>query len=118
MNVISRLRHALFGDPIRIAPDEGRLLRLQVGQRIVLDDALLVVTARDESRRVGEAGVRYRLVELLREPDKPVPHACLPDAPYLLDSRRLACECDAKLERDCEGACIWLDCRVPRESEV
>ncbi len=108
MNLISRLRHALLGDPIRIARDEGRLLRLQVGQRVILDDALSVVAERDESRDAQKPGVRYRLVAY----DEAVRTDCLPDAPCVIDSRMLATQYDVNLERDSNGSSLWLDFRL------
>ncbi|TWU15754.1 hypothetical protein Poly21_29560 [Allorhodopirellula heiligendammensis] len=85
MELISRLRRALFGDPIRIASDEGQLLRLRVGQRVILDDTLLVVVERDETRNAPTPAVRYRLVTY----DEAVGAAVLPDAPCVIDSARL-----------------------------
>ncbi|TWT56161.1 hypothetical protein [Allorhodopirellula solitaria] len=81
MTWIARLRRALLGAPIRIAPDEGRLLGLQVGQRVLLDDALLVVIERDQTPREDKPGIRYRLATY----DETSNRLCLPDPPYLIE---------------------------------
>lgn len=108
MNLISRLRHALLGDPVRIARDEGQLLRLAIGQRVILDDALFVVAERDESRDADKPGVLYRLV-VYDETDQPPGH---PDAPCVIDSHLFATPYEVTLQRGPDGSSRLLGIRL------
>lgn len=108
MNLISRLRHALLGDPIRIARDEGQLWRLAIGQRVILDDALFVVAERDPSPDAENPGVLYRLVAY-DEADEP---PRIPDAPCVIDSHRFAPPYEVTLQRGPDGSSRLLSIRL------
>lgn len=75
------VHHWLFGDRVRIPADEGRWLRLEVGQRVIINDMLLVVACREVIQRSGKSGVRYGFNEGV--PALPASSPSTP--PWLLD---------------------------------
>ncbi|MGV3485995.1 MAG: hypothetical protein ACO1RT_16385 [Planctomycetaceae bacterium] len=95
----------LVGGRVRIASHEGQWLRLQVGQRVIINDMLLVVVSREVISRggaaeTGESGIRYGLKDLLAESSD---EWVLPDPPFMLDDIGIVkCEaCDGLYSVDC-----------------
>lgn len=56
-------------DRIRVARSEGKLLRIQVGDRLLIEDKVLKVVARHDSDSAEGAHVVYSLVEEQGETD-------------------------------------------------
>ncbi len=96
------MKHWLFGDRIRVSNTEGQWLRLDVGQRVIVDDRLLVIISREVLVQDKKTGVRYSLVD--HDIDAP-PLKTLRDAPLplLIDNF-----CQIQLQW-C-GTCLWMDC--------
>ena len=55
------LRRWLTSDRIRTSPEVGRHLRLQPGQRVIIDERVMVVDRRVERSIAGRPGVSYEL---------------------------------------------------------
>ena len=99
--MFSYLRRWLLSDQIRIAPDEGRLLCLRIGQRVILDNELFVVTVRNEITDSELPTVRY----CLTAHDDAI--TCLPDSPVHIDAmfRDMV-----KIERSSDIESVWMEC--------
>ncbi|MCM2371147.1 hypothetical protein [Aporhodopirellula aestuarii] len=108
VNLIRRIRGWLFDDRIRIAPDEGRLLNLQIGQRLILNDSLMIVVDRQDVLNSDQTAVRYCL-ETYNEND-----ACLPAAPVVIDSPLTSDDQPnkVKIEPDVDGHRVWMECSL------
>jgi hypothetical protein len=109
MIIWKALKRWLLDDRIRISPQVGELLRLRVGQRVIMDDSLWVIAQRcqrsgdlhsgqqnDRDRRVG---VRYHLIRYAasRHPEP------TDDAPFLGDHQ-------AWVLSAADESSVWMDC--------
>ena len=95
----------LFGDRVRIGSHEGQWLRLEVGQRVIINDLLLVVISREVIARngcndAGEFGIHYELRSLLAEASDVFVR---PDPPLMLDDIGIVKydDCDWLYSVDC-----------------
>jgi len=93
------LRSWLIGDRIRISPQVGELFRFQVGQRIIMNDALWVIAKRHVRGGDQATGVSYYLVRC-GAGKHPLPSA---DPPFLGDGG------DWVLH-ECDENSVWMDC--------
>lgn len=93
------LKSWLAGDRIRISPHAGELLRLQVGQRVIMNDELWVIDQR--CLRGGDqiACVSYHLVRHGMG-KHPIPSQ---DPPFLGDH-------EVWVVNTCDEDSVWLDC--------
>lgn len=102
MSWVHRMRHWLAADRVRISPQAGQWLTLQVGQRVIWNDRLWKIDDRqvvDVNRRLG---VSYHLVELVDDlplSQREVPPVLCDDAavaviPLLKHTIRIDCFCE------------------------
>lgn len=98
------LKSWLVVDRIRISPQAGELFRFQIGQRVIMNDSLWVISRRQvrcSTEPPGDQtiGVRYYLVR--QGTDRhPAPSA---EPPFLGD--------DSDWERrECDENSVWMDC--------
>lgn len=114
MIIWKALKRWLLDDRIRISPQVGELLRLRVGQRVIMDDSLWVIAERcqhggnqysgdgygevqyDSDQRVG---VRYHLI---RYDDSRHPEPT-DDAPFLGDHQVWVLSA-------VNESSVWMDC--------
>lgn len=103
------LKRWLLDDRIRISPQAGELLRLRVGQRVIMNDSLWVIAQRcphgghwhagDANGDAPRVGVSYHLVRyaarLHPEPTD--------DAPFLGDHQ-------AWVAAATDESSVWMDC--------
>lgn len=61
MTMIEILKRWLTYDRIRVSPSVGEKLRLQVGQRVIMNDSLWIITVRQPLEDSDRVGVRYHL---------------------------------------------------------
>jgi|GEM_PF-2966944 len=78
--LIQILKRWLMNDRVRISPMTGQTLMLEVGQRVIIDNSLLVISARQTITNDACVGVRYHLIDYeLADKD-----TCLPEAPVVI----------------------------------
>ena len=61
MTILEILKRWLTYDRIRVSPSVGEKLRLQVGQRVIMNDSLWIITVRQPLEEGDRVGVRYYL---------------------------------------------------------
>jgi hypothetical protein len=61
MTILEILKRWLTYDRIRVSPSAGEKLRLQVGQRVIMNDSLWIITVRQPLEDGDRVGVRYHL---------------------------------------------------------
>ncbi len=102
MGWIQQVKRWLTADRVRVSPQAGLWLGLQVGQRIVWDDRLWKIDHRQVMEDNQRVGVSYHLVELsdeqsLRMSEMP-PIICDEDSvavyPELEHTIRIDCFCE------------------------
>jgi len=98
------LKSWLIGDRIRISPQAGELFRFQVGQRVIMNDALWVIAQRqvrggDQTTGDQTTGVSYHLVRH-GAAKHPMPSA---DPPFLGDDGEW-------VQGECDENSVWMDC--------
>ncbi len=86
-------------DRVRVSPDVGQWLRLEVGQRVIMHDRLLVVVSRQAVSNGRKTGVRYRFCEL---DCLPTDKAISPVPPLMLDEA-------GSIVNDANQISFWLD---------
>jgi hypothetical protein len=98
--MLSHLRRWLLRDQIRIAPDEGRLLCLQIGQRVIIDNELFVITERIETISSETPTVRYGLTlhDSVTE--------CLSESPVNIEA---TLRDHVKIERQADNQTVWME---------
>jgi len=122
MSLLESIRRWWAKDRIRIAPDQGRLLGLQTGHRVVLDEELFVIAQRNEISTANRAAVRYLLTRYPATPDEHE-HVSPPlairehEAPVVIDSRdpawgrtRETLTIDRDSDRNPNGDRVWMEC--------
>jgi len=87
----------LMDDRVRISPSEGRLLGLQVGQRVILADKLWTISSRQACPNTFRIGVRYHLVEFEDF------LGCLDVSPIIIGE-------DEVSKTTAEAGTFWMDC--------
>ena len=92
--------HWLFGDRVRVSCTEGQWFRLEVGQRLIAGDRLLVVATKEMVSKNGRIGVLYGLVDYcaISQDMKP-----LATAPVLMDSL-------SQMNLENRDGCLCMEC--------
>ncbi len=103
--MLTHLRRWLLRDQIRIAPDEGRLLSLQMGQRVIIDDELFIITARNDITSSEIPTVRYGLT--LHDGAT----ECLSESPVQIDA---TVRDHVKIERQTDDQTVRMTIRCVR----
>ena len=102
MGWIQQVKRWLTADRVRVSPQAGLWLGLQVGQRIIWDDRLWKINHRQAIEDNQRVGVSYHLVELSDEQSlrmSEVPPIICDDAavavyPELTHTIRIDCFCE------------------------
>ena len=92
--------HWLFSDRVRVSCTEGQWLRLEVGQRLIAGDRLLVVVTKEVISKNDKTGVIYGLVDYCAIPQDVKP---LATEPVLLDSSSL-------MNLEIRDECLRMEC--------
>lgn len=102
MSLLEVLKRWWASDRIRVSPDVGHHLLLQPGQRVILDDRLMIVAERTEDVIAGKSGVLY-ILEPYHDDES---QTCSPGPPWIWDP--MAAEESVKIES--RGDRIWIEC--------
>jgi len=101
MHPLLRLfNHWVFGDRVRVSRTEGQWFRLEVGQRLIASDRLLVVVTKEVISKNARMGVLYGLVDYCAIPQDMKP---LATDPVLLDNLSL-------LNLEIRDGCLLMEC--------
>ncbi len=92
--------HWLFGDRVRVSCTEGQWFRLEVGQRLIAGERLLVVVTKEVISKNEKMGVHYGLVDYCAIPQDMKP---LRADPVLLDS-------SSQMNLENRDGCLCMEC--------
>jgi hypothetical protein len=62
--LIQMIKRWLMNDRVRISPTVGQTLMLEVGQRVIIDDSLMIISARQTISSDAGVGIRYHLIDI------------------------------------------------------
>ncbi len=99
MTIWRVLKCWLIDDRIRISPQTGEWLRLQVGQRVIMNDSLWVISQRHVRGGDQTTGVSYHLIRH-GAGKHPIPSD---DPPFLGDDSDW-------VRSECDENSVWMDC--------